>query len=104
MSERAVLAPQARRDLRDALQWIGRDNLAAARNLRDAVESAARLIGSRPEIGRQRPDLASPRYRFWSLPAFSYLIVYDVSQAPPRIARLVHTARDLPKALADLGS
>jgi plasmid stabilization system protein ParE len=104
MSVPAQLASQARQELRDELRWIGRDNLAAARDLRNAIEAAARLIGLRPDIGRSRPDLAPPRYRFRSLPAFSHLLVYDVSQTPPRIARVVHTARDLPTALIDLDS
>ncbi len=102
MSGPAILAPQAQKDLRAALRWIASDNPVAARGLRDTVDAAARLIGARPDIGRFRPELTSARYRFWSLTGFPYLLVYEASARPPRIARIVHTARDLPKVLAEL--
>jgi toxin ParE1/3/4 len=53
-------------------------------------------------LGRQRPDLLPEPYRFWSLRGFPYLLVYDAGATPPRILRVLHTARDLPAALADL--
>jgi hypothetical protein len=34
--------------------------------------------------------------------AFPYLLAYDAGATPPRILRVLHTARDLPEALADL--
>ena len=102
MSGPAILAPQAQKDLRAALRWIAADNPMAARGLRDTVDAASRLIGARPEIGRFRPELTSARFRFWSLTGFPYLLVYEASVGPPRIARIVHTARDLPKVLAEL--
>ncbi len=74
----------------------------AAANFRNAVEAAVGLIGAKPELGRVRLNLAPQRYRFWSIAGFPYLLVYDVSQAPVRIARIIHTSRDLPKALVDL--
>jgi plasmid stabilization system protein ParE len=104
MSGPAVLAPRARQELRAAVRWIGTDNLTAARSLGAAVDKAARLIGTRPQAGRTRLELAPDRYRFWSLPAFSILLVYDTETDPIEILRIVHTARDLPKALADLRS
>ncbi|HME73645.1 MAG TPA: type II toxin-antitoxin system RelE/ParE family toxin [Myxococcota bacterium] len=102
MSRPATLAPAAQKDLRAAVAWIARDNETAARALRAAVSVAARRIGERPEIGRLRPELTSSRYRFWSLSGFPYLLVYDVSAVPPRIARVLHMARDLPTALMSL--
>lgn len=102
MSQPATLAPRARADLLDAARWIARDNETAARALRVAVGEAARLIGARPLAGRVRPELAAPHYRFWSLTRFPYVLVYDTRGLPPRIARIVHTARDLAPLLADL--
>ena len=63
---------------------------------------AARLIGGNPALGAHRPSLAGRRYRFWSIPRYRYLIVYTDATDPPRIVRVVHTARDLPSALAEL--
>lgn len=102
MNDRAVLAPEAQRELRNAIRHIGRENLAAAETLRRAVEEIARRIGPRPLLGHVRPDLAPERYRFWSLTAFSMLLVYDTHTDPIEILRLVHTKRDLPKLLKDL--
>jgi len=37
------------------------------------------------------------------LPGYLYLLVLDVDQIPPVVARFVHQARDLPVLLNDLG-
>jgi len=97
----AVFAPRARRDLREALDWIARDNEAAARALLEAALRGARFVAARPLAGRSRPDLLPPPFRFWSLRGFPYLLVYDASQQPPPILRMLHMARDLPNALDD---
>ena len=60
------------------------------------------MLGARPRVGRRRPDLLGGPYRFWSLIRFSYLLVYDPQTDPVQILRLLHTKRDLPRALADL--
>jgi len=88
--------------LRAAVRRIASENSDAARRLRNAVAAAAELIGTRPLMGRVRIDLAPDRYRFWSLTAFSLLVVYDATTNLVEILRIVHTARDLPPLLADL--
>jgi plasmid stabilization system protein ParE len=98
----AVLTRQARRELALAVQRIAEENPDAADQLNDAVLDAARLIGARPGVGVRRPHLAGPRYRFWSLPHFRYLLVYTDTTAPPRILRLLHTSPDLPPLLMGL--
>ncbi len=95
----AVFAPAARADLRAAVAWIVRDNPAAARALRDAALLAARRIGANPAIGASRPFLGADRFRFFRLRGFSYLVVYAADTDPPRILRVLHTARDLPAIL-----
>ncbi len=89
MTQPARFSGTARRELAKVLRDM--EHAAAAQRLRDAVESAARR-------------LADARYRFWSVVGFPYLIVYRPDLSPPSIVRFVHTARDLPKALAELGS
>ena len=98
----AVLSPQARRDLLEAVQWIARDNPAAARALREAVAKAARRLGGYPELGSEKTELADPPVRFLTLTGFPYVIVYDSDRRPPLILRVLHGARDLPDVLRNL--
>lgn len=99
----AVLSPQARRDLLDAIRWIARDNPAAARALRDGVAKAAERIGEHVHVGGHRPDLADAPYRFLTLTGFPYVIVYNSARRPPLIIRILHGARDLPEVLRITG-
>ncbi len=97
----AVLSPQARRDLLDAIRWIAKDNPAAARALRDGVATAAMRIGEHGHIGTLRPELADEPYRFITLTGFHYVIVYNAERRPPLIVRILHGARDLPEVLRE---
>lgn len=97
----AAFSPRARRDLRNAIRWIVTDNPVAARALRDSVSTAAKRIGQHAQVGKVRPDLADDRYRFLSLTGFPYIIVYNAERNPPLIVRILHGARDLPKALQE---
>jgi toxin ParE1/3/4 len=69
---------------------------------RDAVETAARRIGEHPQIGTVRRHLLRPAFRFLTLTAFPYLIVYNSERDPPEIVAVIHGARDLPPLLRDL--
>ena len=102
MSGPAILAPEARAELVRAVRRIAKDNALAAQGFRSAVGQAARLIGAHPDAGRIDLRLAPPRYRFWSMSRFHYVLVYEASARPPRIARILHTARDLAPLLAEL--
>jgi toxin ParE1/3/4 len=98
----ATLAPTARRELLAVIRRIAKDHPNTARALREAVARAAERIGTHPHIGVLRHDLTTGRYRFLPLTGFPYLIVYDPARDPPVIARIIHSARDLPRALRDL--
>jgi toxin ParE1/3/4 len=100
VSRPAVFAPAARADLRAAVAWIAQEHPAAARALRDAALHAARRIGANPALGSTRPLLGADRFRFLRLRGFAYLAVYTADTDPPRILRVLHTARDLPALLA----
>lgn len=104
MTTRAALTPRARQEFRSLLRSIDADNPQAARRLRDLFDVALERIGTRPLIGRAVPALARPQYRFWSIPAFSLLLIYDANAGPARVLRVVHTARDLPNVLKELSS
>ena len=70
--------------------------------MRDAVAAAAQRIGIHKEIGRLRPELAEPPYRFLALTGFPYVIVYNAARTPPLIVRILHGGRDLPAALGGM--
>ncbi len=98
----ATLSSVAKRELLAAAAWIAEENPVAASGLIDAVEAAAARIGDHPQIGRRRPELAKGPYRFIALTGYPYLIVYAENEEPPIIVRVVHGARDLPRALQNL--
>ena len=102
MSPPAVLTVAARNDLVSELRWIGPDNLPKARALRDAVLVAAKRLGQRPLLGRLQPELLQPPYRFWSLTRFQLVLVYNAGVSPPRILRMLSTARDFGPVLAGI--
>lgn len=98
----AILLPAARRDLREAVRWIASDNPEAAARLRNTVVAAAHRIGAHPEIGMVRPEYADKPIRFLILTGFPYVLVYDAAASPPRIARVLHGARDIPSILGKI--
>ena len=93
-----LFTPRARRELRQAAEWIAADNPIAAENLL----AAARLLTQKPLLARVQLSFAPGRYRFWSLRGYPYLLVIDTENDPPVVARFVHQARDLPAVLDDL--
>ena len=94
---RAVLSPAAERDILDIVAWIARENPAAARGFRDALNRLATAIGEHPRVGVLKPHLASPSIR-----GFPYVVVYTPDRDPPLIVRVLHGARDLPEVLRDV--
>ena len=97
---RALLTPRALRELASATEWISRDSRSAARGLRKTVDRALTVIGSHPDIGVARPELASDPVRFYVLSGYPYLLVYTPVHQPPVVMRVLHGARDLEQALA----
>ena len=102
MTEPAVFAPAAVRDLTEAVAWIAKDNLKAAETLREVAKAAARRLGMHPYLGSTRPLLGTDRYRFFALRGYPYLLVYTADTAPPRILRVLHMARNLPEIIGEL--
>jgi toxin ParE1/3/4 len=98
----ARLSRAAVAELSDAARRIARDNPQAARGLRVAVAAALDRLGRYPESGTARPELAAARTRFWFLPRYPYVLVYDSEARPPLVLRVVHAARDLPALLRDV--
>ena len=86
-------------DVTEAVAWISKDDRRAASHLRQAVLRIARLLGEFPETGRRRIELAADSIRFVAMPDFPYILVYQADVVPPRILRVLHSARDLPEVL-----
>ena len=99
---RGRFAPRARRELRQAAEWIAEDNPVTAAALLQAAIRAADMVAGKPALARTMLQLAPDRFRFWSLRGFPYLLVFDTDRTPPIVARVVHQSRDLPVVLANL--
>jgi plasmid stabilization system protein ParE len=94
-------SPLATRELERAATRIAeRDPQAAEAFLQAALTAAGRVV-ARPGLGSVRPYVP-PRYRFWALTRYRYLLVYDATTTPVQIVRVVHMRRDLPKLLSRL--
>lgn len=93
--------PRPARELEAAAERIAEDRPDAAEAFLQAALRAAARIVERPRLGSVRPYVP-PRYRFWPLRRYSYLLVYDTMAEPVRILRVVHMRRDLPRVLAHL--
>jgi toxin ParE1/3/4 len=98
---RELFAPRAAHELERGAARIAEHHPQAAEAFLAAALAAARRLASNPGLGSTRPYVP-PRYRFWPLTRFSYLLVYDSTRRPIEILRVVHMARDLPRLLADL--
>ena len=102
MARRLVRRRQAERDLGEQLEYIARERPAAARRYLIAVEEAFRRLVRMPEMGAPRtfddPRLAS--LRVWPVPGFRrFLIFYRVTTNTVDVVRVLHSARDVPRAL-----
>jgi plasmid stabilization system protein ParE len=78
------------------------DAASTAEQLLAAVLAAGERLAGRPLLGRRRPELLPEPYRFWSIPRWRLLLVYDPTTHPASILRVLSTTQDLPPLLADL--
>jgi plasmid stabilization system protein ParE len=95
---------RAAADLDETVGWLLDQGAAAAaaEQLLTTVLAAGKRLAERPLLGRRRPDLLPEPYRFWSIPRWRLLLVYDPTTNPVTILRVLNTAQDLPPLLADL--
>jgi plasmid stabilization system protein ParE len=91
-------------DLDETVGWLLDQGAAAlaAEELLATVLAAGERLAERPLLGRRRPDLLPEPYRFWSIPRWRLLLVYDPETNPATILRVLNTAQDLPPLLWDL--
>ena len=94
---KVILAPRARLDLLDILDYIAADSPKRALSYIDDIEARCQRIGDAPSGGVLRHDLA-PDLR--AIPFGAYMIFYRILPMEIRVERILHGARDL-KTLFD---
>jgi antitoxin ParD1/3/4/toxin ParE1/3/4 len=95
--KRFILSPEALEDLDQFWDYIATDNAESADRVLSRLRNEIRKVAHSPGIGHFREDLAGRRLLFWSV--FSYLIIYDASERPIRIVRVLHGARNVKRIL-----
>jgi len=95
---RLVFAEPAERDLNSIVDYIALDNPNAAQQVYRVIIAAARRLTKFPRIGR--PGRLEET-RELSLPSLPYIMVYQIGADVVTILAVFHTARDLPRALAE---
>jgi len=83
----------AETDLLELWVTIAEENLIAADEILDVIQATATLLGTQPEMGRARPELAEG---LRSLPTRTpYLIFYLPDDDGLLVVRVLHHARDI---------
>jgi plasmid stabilization system protein ParE len=83
--------PRARNDLRDILEYIAKENPAAADRVRQAFLDAIKLVGTRPHLGIRNSK--NPELRSRLVTRYPYRIHYRVEDADILIVHIRHSAR-----------
>lgn len=84
---------EASEDLVEIGRYIARDNPDAALHVLDEIEIKSRLVGTHPQLGRRREDLA-PGLRSFSTGI--YVIFYhQLPDGVVEVVRVLHGARDI---------
>jgi toxin ParE1/3/4 len=83
--------PRARDDLREILDYITKENPAAADRVRRAIFDTTRLIAARPHLGIRNAN--APELRSRLVTRYPYRIHYFVDNADVWIIHIRHSAR-----------
>jgi len=73
MAREILRRPQARLDLIEIWNFIADDNERAADRMLDRIDKTLNMLRDRPQVGRQRPELAS---ELRSFPIGNYVLFY----------------------------
>ncbi len=103
MSRFRNFSRRAAAELDDVVGWMLDHGAAAsaAEELLTTVLAAAERLAARPLLGRRRPELLQEPYRFWSIPRWQLLLVYDPTTTPATVLRVLNATQNLPPLLAD---
>jgi len=83
----------AETDLLELWVTVAEENLAAADKSLDVIQAAASLLGTQPEMGRARPELANGLRSFPT--RTPYIIFYVQDKEGLLVVRVLHHARDI---------
>ena len=83
----------AEADLLELWLTIAEENLVAADESLDSIQSAVSLLATQPEMGRARPELADGLRSFPT--RTPYIIFYVPDKDGLLVVRMLHHARDI---------
>lgn len=89
---RTSYSAAAKRDLKEIWKYIARDNVKAADNLLDQIESVLAMLGGSPLLGRSRDELAAGLRSF---PVGNFVIFYLPRRSGITVVRVLSGFRDL---------
>ena len=84
-------SPEARHDLRAAVEFIAQDSLVAADAVEDRILAAALGLLDHPAKGRKGRRAGT---REWAVPQTSHLLVYRTTASLIEIVRVWHMSRE----------
>lgn len=96
------ITPKADRDVDQCYQWMQNENPATAHKFLEALDLTYTTISQMPGIGSQRYANISllTGVRMIKVKGFeSYLVFYLEREAVVDIVRVLHSSRNIPKAL-----
>jgi len=83
----------AESDLLELWLYIAEDNMIAADESLESIQATVLLLGTQPEMGKERPELADGLRSFPT--RTPYIIFYLYSDDGLVIIRVLHHARDI---------
>jgi toxin ParE1/3/4 len=83
----------AETDLLELWVTIAEENMVAADESLDSIQSTVELLATQPEMGRARPELANGLRSFPT--RSSYIIFYLPDDEGLLVVRVLHHARDI---------
>ena len=98
MNRRFRLRPRARIDVQKIWEWVA-DHYGEpqADRLVAAIYDDSLMLARMPGIGHKRPDLTRRNSLFWTVG--DYYLIYTPDTDPLEIDRIIHTSRDVRKAI-----
>ena len=94
---RTRLTPSAKADLADLAAFIAGESPTAALRVSRRLRAEMRRLARQPGLGHRREDLADEALRAWIV--YSYLVIYRADTKPLQIVRVLHSSRDVRRAM-----
>jgi plasmid stabilization system protein ParE len=93
-----ALRKKAQEDVKRIWEWVA-DHYGEpqADRLVTAIYDDCLMLASMPGIGHKRPDLTRRNSLFWTVG--DYYLIYTPDTVPLEIDRIIHTSRDVRKAI-----